>query len=85
MLELASLEKQTYYLEVVGSMDASCLSFYYYITRPNAGEIAILCTDIIDSTVQQIGKVSDVLYNGWHYTEFSFTSHVDNYRVRIRC
>jgi hypothetical protein len=60
------------------------LSLHYYITRPNAGQIVIWCSDIVGGTVQQIGKASDVPYNGWHRSEFTFSPHINNYRVRIR-
>ncbi len=77
-------ENQTYYIEIIGTTGPSCLSFYYYITRPNVGQIVAWCTDIVGSTFQEIGSASNVLYNGWHRTEFSFTPHVNNYHVRIR-
>ena len=82
-LQLESTEKYTYYIEVTGTRDLSCLSFYYYITRPNAAEIIVWSTDLAGGTIQQIGQVSNVPYNGWHRVEFSFSPDINNYRVRI--
>lgn len=82
-LQLKSTEKYTYYIEVTGTRDLSCLSFYYYITRPNAGEIVVWSANLVGSTIQQVGQVSSVPFNGWHGVEFSFSPDIDNYRVRI--
>lgn len=80
---MTSTEKNTYYIEVTGAASSSCLSFYYYITQPNAAEIVVWSNDFISNTVQQIGKAFEVPYNGWHRIEFSFNPYVDKYRVRI--
>jgi hypothetical protein len=69
-------------IEVNGGTGPSCLSLYYYITRPSAGQIAIWCSDIVGSRIQPIGQVSNVPYNGWQRIEFSFTPQENNYHVR---
>ncbi|CAF1410064.1 unnamed protein product [Adineta steineri] len=81
MAQPSAGENLTYFIEVLGTSGSSCLSFYYYITRPNVGQIVIWCTDIVGNIVHQFGKTSNVSYNGWHRTEFSFSPNITNYQL----
>ncbi|CAF0913576.1 unnamed protein product [Adineta ricciae] len=83
LAQLDSGENFTYHVEVIGTTGPSCLSLYYYITRPNVGQIVVRSTDIVDDTVQQIGTISDVPNNGWHRVSFSFQPNVTNYYINF--
>ncbi|CAF0746195.1 unnamed protein product [Adineta steineri] len=81
MAQPSAGENLTYFIEVLGGSGSSCLSFYYYITRPNVGQIVTWCSDVTGNLIHQFGKTSDVPYNGWHRTEFSFSPNVTNYNL----
>ncbi|UJR32998.1 hypothetical protein I4U23_020460 [Adineta vaga] len=81
LAQLAVEENHTYFIEVQGTTRPSCLSFYYYISNPNVGQIIIRYSDIIASTMEQIGTASNVSFNGWHEIHFTFKANVTDYRI----
>ncbi|UJR32950.1 hypothetical protein I4U23_020413 [Adineta vaga] len=83
MAQLDTKENFTYYIEVPGTTGPSCLTLYYYITRPNVGQIVVWCTDIVGGTTEQIGIISSVPYNGWHQAHFTFEPRVMNYYIHF--
>jgi hypothetical protein len=82
MVQLAPRENLTYSIEVLGTRGVSCLSFYYYISRPGDGQIVARFSDTIGGMTKQLGAAFDVPYNGWHRTNFNFEPDMSNYQVR---
>ena len=76
-VQLESQVTYTYYIKLNSRTNRLCLSFYYYLTRTNIGAI-----NIRDSDHHQIGRVSQMLYNGWHQAKFNFQPKTTEYYVK---
>ncbi|CAF1533237.1 unnamed protein product [Adineta ricciae] len=83
LAQLLPGENLAYFIEVQSTRGPSCLSFYYYITNSDVAQILVRYSDITGSSTEQIGKVSKMSFNGWHWTNFSFQPQINDYHINF--